>query len=104
MAWLVLIAAGFFEAVWAVALSKCEGVKKPVPVIVFTIGTLLSLGGLAWAMESIPTGTAYAVWTGIGATLTTIYSIATGQDRASVIRILLICGLIICLVGLKVVS
>ena len=70
----------------------------------FILGTLFSLGGLGWAMQYLPTGTAYAVWTATGATLTVIYSIATGQEEATRTRMLLILTLVACVIGLKVVS
>jgi quaternary ammonium compound-resistance protein SugE len=62
------------------------------------------MAGLAYAMTGIPTGTAYAVWVGIGATLTVIWAIVTGAERASVARILLLGLLVAGVVGLKAVS
>jgi len=66
MAWLVLVLSGVLEAVWAVALGKSEGFSRLTPSIVFAVGLVASMAGLAYAMRSLPIGTAYAVWVGIG--------------------------------------
>ena len=68
------------------------------------MGLILSMDGLAFAMHSIPTSTAYAVWVGIGAALTVLYAMATGSEPISLARILLIIGLVSCVVGLKIVN
>ena len=104
MDWVILLASGVLEAVWATALGKSEGFTKPVPSIVFGVGLVLSMIGLAVAMREIPTGTAYAVWVGVGASLTVLYSIATGRERASVARLGLLALLVGSVIGLKVVS
>jgi quaternary ammonium compound-resistance protein SugE len=102
VSWIVLIVSGVLEAVWATALGRSEGFTRPVPTAVFGVTVVLSMVGLAFAMRSIPTGTAYAVWVGIGAALTVGYAMATGVEPASLVRILLIVGLVGCVVGLKV--
>ncbi|MDK8171837.1 multidrug efflux SMR transporter [Curtobacterium sp. C1] len=104
MAWLVLVASGVLEAVWATALSASNGFKKVVPTIVFVAGMTLSMVGLAFAMTAIPVGTAYAVWVGIGASLTVVVAILRRQEAASLARVALVLGLVACVVGLKVVS
>lgn len=104
MAWLVLVASGVLEAVWATALGRSDGLSRPVPSAVFSIALLGSMVGLAFAMRSLPTGTSYAVWVGIGAALTVIYAMATGAEPASLLRVALITGVIGCIVGLKVVG
>lgn len=104
MPWVVLIISGVLEAVWATALGRSEGLSKPVPTTVFAVALLASMGGLAYAMRDLPTGTAYAVWVGVGASLTVIYGMATGAETASVAKMLLIAGLVGCIIGLKVVS
>lgn len=101
MAWLVLIVSGVLEAVWAVALGKSEGFSRLTPSLVFLIGLALSMGGLAYAMRSLPIGTAYAVWVGIGAALTVAFGMATGSEPVSLLKVALIVGLIGCVVGLK---
>lgn len=104
MAWLVLIISGVMEAVWATALGMSQGFSRLVPSIVFVVGLILSMLGLAYAVKTLPTGTAYAVWVGIGATLTVVYAMITGVESVSFIKILLIIGLVGCVVGLKMVS
>lgn len=101
MAWLVLVISGMLEAVWATALGKSEGFSKLTPSIVFVVSLLASMAGLAWAMRTLPVGTSYAVWVGIGATLTVAYAMATGSEAISVIKVLLLLGLIGCIIGLK---
>lgn len=101
MAWLVLVISGMFEAVWAVALGRSEGFTRLGPSLVFAAALVVSMGGLAYAMRTLPTGTAYAVWVGIGASLAVVYSMATGEESISLVKVLLICGLVGCIVGLK---
>ena len=62
MAWFILIFSGAFEAVWAAALDKSAGFTRLWPSLIFLVACAISMGGLAWAMRSIPVGTAYAVW------------------------------------------
>lgn len=104
MYWLVLIVSGIFEAVWATALGLSDGLSRLVPTVLFFVALLLSMGGLAYAMKEIPTGTAYAVWVGIGASLTVIYSMATGQEPVTILKMVFILGLVGCVIGLKAVS
>ena len=104
MSWIILIVSGLLEAVWATALGKSEGFTKLWPTVVFGVGIVLSMAGLAFAMRDIPTGTAYAVWVGIGAALTVTYAMVTGAEAVSVVKVLLILGLVGCVIGLKVVS
>lgn len=72
--------------------------------MLFLVSLVASMLGLAWAMASIPTGTAYAVWVGIGATLTVLWSMAKGDELASPARLALITLLVACVAGLKVVA
>ncbi|MDI2098364.1 DMT family transporter [Ruicaihuangia caeni] len=104
MAWIVLILSGVLEAVWATALSASKGFKRIRPALVFVVAFVLSLVGLSWAMLEIPTGTAYAVWTSIGAALTVVWAIVTGKEKASLVKLLLVLGIVACVVGLKVFS
>lgn len=104
MAWAILIVSGAFEAVWAVALSKSEGFTRPVPVAIFLVAAVISIGGLGIALRDLPVGTGYAVWVGIGAALTVVYSLATGQESASLIKVALILGIVGCVIGLQLVS
>ena len=101
MAWIVLLVSGLLEAVWATALGRSAGFTRLTPTVVFAVALVLSMVGLAVAMRSIPTGTAYAVWVGIGASLTVAYAMITGAETASLLRIALIIGLVGCVIGLK---
>lgn len=104
MLWIILIASGVLEAVWATALGATEGFRKLKPTILFVASMALSMAGLAYAMTGIPTGTAYAVWVGIGAVLTVVVAIVRGIEKATLARSLILIALISCVVGLKVVS
>ncbi|KQX07497.1 MULTISPECIES: DMT family transporter [unclassified Leifsonia] len=104
MAWIVLIVSGVLEAVWATALGRSEGFTKLWPSVVFGVSLVASMGGLALAMRSIPIGTAYAVWVGIGAALTVGWSMISGDTSVSWVKLALIIGLVGCVVGLKLVD
>lgn len=104
MPWVILILSGVFEAVWATALGRSEGFTKTAPTVVFGVAMIISMAGLAVAMRDLPTGTAYAVWVGVGASLTVAYGMATGTEPVSLAKVLLIAGLISCIIGLKLVS
>jgi len=107
MSWLILVLSGALEAVWAAALhrtSREKGRRRLVPALVFLLSAAASMGGLAVAMQSIPTGTAYAVWVGVGVVLTSAYAIVAGVERATATRILLLCGIAACVAGLKAVA
>jgi len=104
MSWIILIASGVLEAVWATALGKSAGFTRLWPSVVFAVALIFSMGGLAFAMREISTGTAYAVWVGIGAALTVLYAMIFGAEPASLIKVLLIVGLVGCVVGLKIVD
>jgi quaternary ammonium compound-resistance protein SugE len=101
--WLVLVISGVLEAVWAAALGRSEGFTRLAPSAVFVVALVASMAGLAYAMRGLPLGTAYAVWVGIGAVLTVTYAMITGEESASVIKVLLLAGIIGCVVGLKVI-
>ena len=101
MAWLILVISGVLEAVWATALGRSDGFTKPVPSLVFAVAVLASMVGLAQAMKTLPTGTAYAVWVGIGAALTAAYAMWSGDEPATAVRVLLLAGIVVCIVGLK---
>jgi quaternary ammonium compound-resistance protein SugE len=101
MYWLVLVLSGVLEAVWATALGRSEGFTRLTPTLVFGVAIVASMAGLAFAMRELPVGTAYAVWVGIGAALTAGYAMATGQEALSVVRVLLLLGIVGCVVGLK---
>ena len=104
MAWLVLVVSGVLEAVWATALGKSDGFSRLVPSLVFGVALALSMVGLAVAMRSLPVGTSYAVWVGIGAVLTIAYAMLTGGESASLVKVVLMTGIVGCVIGLKVIS
>jgi quaternary ammonium compound-resistance protein SugE len=101
VSWLVLVISGVLEAVWAIALGKSEGFTRPVPTVTFLVSLAWSMVGLAYAMRQLPVGTSYAVWVGIGATLTVAFSMLTGAESASLAKVLLLAGIVVCVVGLK---
>lgn len=103
MYWFVLIISGLFEAVWATALGRSEGFTKLVPSLVFVVGLLVSMGGLAFAMKELPTGTAYAVWVGVGAVTTVAYAMATGAEPISLAKVIFLLMIVAGIVGLKLV-
>jgi quaternary ammonium compound-resistance protein SugE len=104
MSWLVLVLSGALEAVWATALDKSEGFSRLGPSVVFALALVASMGGLAYALRSLPVGTSYAVWVGIGAALTVAWSMATGAEPLSAVKVVLLLGIVGCVVGLKVVG
>ncbi|MEU0940076.1 MULTISPECIES: multidrug efflux SMR transporter [unclassified Embleya] len=102
MAWIVLIISGVLEAVWATALGKSEGFSRIVPTVVFGVGLTASMAGLAFALRELPVGTGYAVWVGIGAVLTVSYAMIFDGEAFSVVKVLLLAGIVGSVVGLKV--
>ena len=102
MSWLVLVVSGALEAVWATALDRSDGFQRLTPSIVFVVALVLSMSGLAYAMRELPVGTAYAVWVGIGAVLTVAWAMTTGSEAVSVLKVVLLAGIVGCVIGLKV--
>ena len=102
MSWIVLIVSGILEAVWATALGKAEGFTRLWPSLIFVGALVLSMAGLAYSMRDIPVGTSYAVWVGIGAALTVGYAMFFGGEGVSIVKLLLVLGIVACVVGLKV--
>nr|WP_121501856.1 quaternary ammonium compound efflux SMR transporter SugE [Pseudomonas aeruginosa] len=99
--WIILFFAGLFEVGWAVGLKYTEGFSKPIPTVLTALAMLVSLGLLGLAMKHLPLGTAYAVWTGVGAVGTVIAGIVLFGESMALLRLasvaLIVCGL----VGLK---
>ncbi len=100
-AWLFLLGSAVLEAVWATALGLSDGLTRPLATSVFAVAAILSMVGLGLSVRTIPLGTAYAVWVGIGAALTVIWAMATGAETASPLKLLFIAGIVGCAVGLK---
>ena len=104
MAWLLLLIAGLLEVGWAVGLKYTEGFTRLVPSVLTLLCMAASVGMLGLALKTLPMGTAYAVWTGIGAVGTAILGIVLFGDPAGVARIACI-GLIVAgIVGLKLAT
>ena len=104
MDWVVLVFSGIMESVWATALDKSEGFSNALPTVVFVVAIVLSMLGLGYAVKTLPIGVAYAVWTGIGVVATAAFSMATGAEPASLVKVLLLVGLVACIAGLRLVS
>ena len=104
MNWLILVVAGLFEVGWAIGLKYTDGFTRVWPTLGTAVAMLISLGLLGVAMKSLPVGTAYAVWVGVGATGTAILGIVLLGEPASAPRLLSL-GLIIAgIVGLKLAT
>ena len=104
MAWIVLLVAGLLEMGWAIGLKYTEGFTRFWPSVGTAISMVLSVVLLGWAMRSLPVGTAYAVWTGIGAVGTVILGIVLFHEPANAARLVCV-GLIIAgILGLKFTS
>jgi quaternary ammonium compound-resistance protein SugE len=104
MPWLILILSGVLEAVWATALGASHGLSRLGPTVIFLVGLTASMVGLGWAVRRVPIGTAYAVWTGIGAALTVVWAMATGAETVSWLKILCLIGIVAAVVGLRLVG
>lgn len=104
MGWIVLVASGLLEAVWAVALARTEGFTRLVPSLVFAVAVVLSMGGLAYALRTIPVGTGYAAWVAVGAVTTAVYGMIALGEPATLARILCLLLIISGVVGLKLFS
>lgn len=101
MAWAVLVVSGVLEAVWAGALAATNGFTRLAPTVLFLVTLTLSMAGLAYAMQTLPLGTAYAVWVGIGATGAAIYGMLAHGDPATVGRIVCLLLIVAGVAGLK---
>jgi quaternary ammonium compound-resistance protein SugE len=107
MSWIILLLSGALEAVWAAALhrsAQVSGRRRLAPAALLLVAVAASTGGLAIAMQSIPTGTAYAAWVGVGVVLTSAYAMAAKVERPTAARLMLLSGIAACVVGLKVVA
>lgn len=102
MAWLVIVLSGLLETVWATALDRTEGFTRLLPSLVFAAALAGSMAGLSYALRSIPVGTGYAVWVGIGAVGTAVVGMVWLGESVSLPRILCLSLLVGGIVGLKV--
>jgi quaternary ammonium compound-resistance protein SugE len=104
MPWVVLLVSAVLEAVWATALGMSDGFTDPGATAVFAVAIVASMLGLGHAAKHIPISTAYAVWTGTGAALTVAWAMLTGAETATLVRIVLLAGIVAAVVGLKVIK
>lgn len=104
MYWLILFIAGLFEIAWAIGLKYSDGFTKPLPSVLTVISIVISMGLLAVTLKHLPVGTAYAVWTGIGAVGTAILGIILFGESKEFIRIFFIFLIVVGIVGLRVFS
>jgi len=101
MAWVILLVAGLFEIVWAVGLKHTQGFTRLWPSVITIVALAISMGLLAVAVRSIPIGTAYAVWVGIGAAGVAIIGVVALHEPISIGRAIFLLLLIVSIVGLK---
>jgi len=104
MAWAYLAVAGLFEIGWAIGLKYSEGFSKPVPSLLTVAAMAMSIWLLSVAMKTIPVGTAYAVWTGIGAIGVAILGMVLFGESREILRIICLFLIIAGIIGLKLVS
>jgi quaternary ammonium compound-resistance protein SugE len=104
LAWIILFVAGLLEIVWAYAMKLSDGFSRPMPTVVTIVAMILSFGLLATAMKSLPLGTAYTVWTGIGAVGAFVVGVAVLGEAASPMRVLAAALIVGGLVLMKVSS
>ncbi len=104
MPWVILVIAGLLEVVWALMLKQSEGFTKPAPTVAFLISLCLSMFLLAQAIKSLPVGTAYAVWTGIGALGTAIVGMIWLGESREILKLLSLLMLVGGIIGLRLTS
>jgi len=104
MAWAYLIAAGVFECGWAIGIKYTDGFTKLMPSILTVSAMIISFWLLSLAMKTIPVGTAYAIWTGIGAVGVAILGMILFDESRDILRILSLLFIVAGIVGLKFVS
>ncbi|HBP50264.1 quaternary ammonium compound efflux SMR transporter SugE [Pseudomonas sp. FSL R10-0056] len=102
MSWIILFFAGLFEVGWAVGLKYTDGFSRPLPTALTVGAMIISLGLLGLAMKELPLGTAYAIWTGVGAVGTVIAGIILFGESMALFRLASVALIIAGLVGLKV--
>lgn len=104
MAWIALIVAGLLETGWAIGLKYTDGFRRPVPSILVIVGIAASMFLLGWAARTLPIGTAYAVWVGIGALGAAIGGIILFREPVTLLRMFFLTLLLISIVGLRFTS
>jgi len=101
MAWIVLIVSGMLEAGWALSLKASEGFTRLWPSVAFVVLLVASMAGLSFALRTLPVGTAYAVWVGIGAVLTAVLAIVWFHEPVTVLKVVSIVLIIAGVAGLN---
>ena len=104
MAWVFLFLAGLFEIGWAMGLKQTEGFTRLVPSLLTAFSMIVSLGLLGLALKTLPLGTAYAIWTGIGTVGTVVVGIIIYGEPANAVRLGCVVLIVTGIVGLKLVS
>jgi quaternary ammonium compound-resistance protein SugE len=104
MTWVILFIAGLFEVVWAIGLKYTEGFTRLWPTVGTVVAMILSVWLLGIAMKSLPVGTAYAVWVGVGAVGTVILGIALFNEPANTARLVSVALIIAGIIGLKLAT
>ncbi len=102
MSWIILLLAGLFEVGWAVGLKYTDGFSRPLPTALTVAAMAISLGLLGLAMKELPLGTAYAIWTGVGAVGTVIAGIILFGESMALVRLVSVALIVAGLIGLKV--
>jgi quaternary ammonium compound-resistance protein SugE len=104
MAWVLLVIAGILEAAWAIGLKYSAGFTKLVPSVFTATGIIISMALLSWACRTLPIGTAYAVWVGIGTAGAVVLGILFLGEVASPLRLAFLALLLVAIAGLKVTA
>jgi quaternary ammonium compound-resistance protein SugE len=104
MSWFVLILAGLFEVAWAVGLKYTDGFRRPFATLLVVLAIAVSMILLSWAARTLPIGTAYAVWVGIGAFGAAVLGVVLFHEPLTLSRVLFLALLLISVAGLKVTS
>jgi quaternary ammonium compound-resistance protein SugE len=104
MAWVLLLVAGLLEICWAVGLKYTQGFTRPLPTALTLSAMVVSIALLGLAVRTLPIGTAYAIWTGIGAVGTVITGIVLLNEAVSAPRLICVCLIIVGIIGLKLVT
>ena len=101
MAWIILTVAGLFEIGWAVGLKYTEGFTRPIPTLLTAVSLVASMALLGWSVKTLPLGTAYAVWTGIGAVGATMVGMLLFKEPATAGRLVCLALIVSGILGLK---
>ena len=104
MPWLVLVIAGLFEVAWATLLGESKGLTRPLPTAGFVVTLVISMYLLSMAVRTIPIGTAYAVWVGVGAVGAFLVSVLVLGDRTSPAQLLAIGALVVSILAVKITA